>query len=119
MAHPSRLTSAPHVGRWRIVEMDLLAQENVDLVAPGFIELERARTSGLGFIAGHGDLDRRGAPRDGHRGVAFSCEGIDECDPATGRGWALIEEDGSLRGRAFFRLGDDSGFRAERWKREP
>jgi hypothetical protein len=31
-----------------------------------------------------------------------------------GRGWAVLEEDGSLRGRIFFHLGDDSGFTAAR-----
>jgi hypothetical protein len=28
----------------------------------------------------------------------------DECDPASGRGWAVLEEDGSLSGRIFFTL---------------
>jgi hypothetical protein len=47
-------------------------------------------------------------------GVEFSWEGNDECDPASGRGWAVLEEDGSLCGRIFFHLGDDSGFTAVR-----
>jgi hypothetical protein len=38
--------------------------------------------------------------------VEFSWEGNDECDPASGRGWAVLEEDGSLCGRIFFHLGD-------------
>ena len=42
--------------------------------------------------------------------MEFSWEGNDECHPASGRGWAVLEEDGSLRGRIFFHLGDDSGF---------
>lgn len=36
-----RRASTALVGRWPIVEMDLWAQEDVDLVAPGFIEFER------------------------------------------------------------------------------
>jgi hypothetical protein len=36
----------------------------------------------------------------------------DESDPASGRGWAALEEDGTLRGHLYFHLGDDSGFRA-------
>jgi hypothetical protein len=52
--------------------------------------------------------------RDGRPCVEFSWEGNDECDPASGRGWAVLEEDGSLRGRIFFHLGDDSGFTAVR-----
>jgi hypothetical protein len=30
------------------------------------------------------------------------------------RGWAVLEDDGSLRGCIFFHLGDDSGFTAVR-----
>ena len=40
-AGKSRRASTALVGRWPIVEMDLWAQEDVDLVAPGFIEFER------------------------------------------------------------------------------
>ncbi len=53
-------------------------------------------------------MDCREAPRDGRQGVEFSWQGSDECDPAGGRGWAMLEDDGSLRGRIFFHLGDDS-----------
>ena len=38
---------------------------------------------------------------------------IDEMDPASGRGCAVIEN-GELRGRIFIHLGDDSMFRARR-----
>jgi len=31
-----------------------------------------------------------------------------------GRGWAVLADDGSLRGHLYFHLGDDSGFRAVR-----
>jgi len=46
--------------------------------------------------------------------VEFSWEGNDQCDPASGRGWAVLEKDGSLCGRIFFHLGRDSGFTAVR-----
>ena len=36
----------------------------------------------------------------------------DEGDPASGRGWALLEPDGTLRGHLYLHLADDSGFRA-------
>jgi hypothetical protein len=110
----SRRAETAVVGRWRIVEMDLWAQEDVDLVAPGFVEFEQDHIGGLAFIAVEGRIDWRAAPRDGHPGVEFSWMGFDEGDPASGRGWAVVEADGSLRGHIFFHLGDDSGFRAER-----
>ena len=119
VAGTSRRAPTALVGRWRIVEMDLWAQEDVDLVAPGFIDFGADHMGSLGFIAVQGGLDWRDAPRDGCPGVEFSWEGFDEGDPATGRGWAVIDENGSLRGRIFFHLGDDSGFRAERTGRAP
>jgi hypothetical protein len=114
VAGKSRRVTSSLVARWRIVEMDLWAQEDVDLVAPGFIEFEPDHMGSLGFIAVQGGIDWRDAPRDGHPGVEFSWEGFDEGDHTTGRGWAAVEDDGTLRGHLFFHLGDDSGFRAER-----
>lgn len=37
---------------------------------------------------------------------------IVEMDPASGRGWAVLAEDGRLTGHLFIHLGEDSGFRA-------
>ena len=119
MPGKSRRAMTALVGRWRIVEMDLWSQEDVDLVAPGYIEFEPGHMGSLGFIAVQAGIDWRDAPRDGRPGVEFSWEGFDEGDSTTGRGWAAVEGDGSLRGHLFFHLGDDSGFRAERTGEEP
>jgi hypothetical protein len=64
-------------------------------------------------------MDWREASRDGGLGVEFSWEGFDEGDPVSGRGWAMLEPDGSLRGRFYFHLGDDSGFHAVRTEAVP
>ena len=53
----------------------------------------------------HADCD------NGIERIEFSWEGQGEMDSACGRGWAVIEE-GELRGRIFFHLGDESMFRA-------
>ncbi len=57
-------------------------------------------------------MDCRVETVDGRERVEFSWEGQDELDPASGRGWAVIEN-GELRGRIFIHLGDDSEFRAK------
>jgi hypothetical protein len=54
------------VGRSRIAEMELWAQEDVELVATGFIEVEPDHMGSLGFIAVQGGIDWREAPHDGH-----------------------------------------------------
>ena len=102
-------------GRWRITEAGLWDCDALNLVAPAFIEFAEDRSSGsFGFIAARGEMDRRAVERDGRPRVELSWEGNDECDPASGRGWAVLEEDGSLCRRIFFHLGDDSGFTAVR-----
>jgi len=100
--------------RWRIVEMDLWDGDALDLCGPAFIELAGRRTGSLGFIAVEGSVDWRPVDHDGRPGAEFSWEGFDEDAPASGRGWVVLEEDGSLRGHIFIHLGDDSGFRATR-----
>ena len=86
----------------------------LNLVAPAFIEFAEDRSGSFGFIAVQGEMGYREMERDGRPGVEFSWEGNDECDPASGRGWAALKKDGSLCGRIFFHLGDDSGFTAVR-----
>ena len=102
------------VGRWRVTEMDLWDLEDIDLVEPGFIEFGQDWTGRFGFIAVQGFMDCRTGPTKDRPGVEFTWEGDDDGDRASGRGWVVLERDGSLRGHIYFHLGDDSGFRAVR-----
>ncbi len=92
--------------------MDMWDRDAIDLVGPAFIEINPDGTGHFGFIAVDGYLDCRAAERDNCPAVEFSWDGNDESDPASGRGWARLESDGSLHGHIFFHLGDDSGFEA-------
>lgn len=102
------------VGRWRIAEMDLWDLEDIDLIEPAFIEFDQDRTGHFRFIAVQGFMDCRPGPTRERPRVEFTWEGDDEGDRASGRGWATLERDGSLRGHIYFHLGDDSAFRAVR-----
>jgi hypothetical protein len=102
------------LGKWHIDEMDLWDRDALDLVAPAFIEFRPDDTGTFGFIAVRGWMDCRKTVLDHSPAVEFTWEGNDECDPASGRGWAVLQADGSLHGRLFFHMGDDSGFRASR-----
>lgn len=120
MAVATRATEARRdtgdlTGRWRIVEMDLWDREDLEMVAPAFIEFRPDHTGSFGFIAVTGWMDCRSAGI-GRSGLEFSWEGTDEGDQVSGRGRAALHDDGSLHGRIYFHLGDDSGFRAERYK---
>jgi hypothetical protein len=79
------------MGRSRITEMDLWEQDDIDLMAPGFVEFGEDRRGSLGFIAVQGGIDWRDAPSDGLPGAEFTWEGFDEGDPVNGRGWAAVE----------------------------
>jgi len=102
------------IGRWRIVEMDLWDRDALDLVQPAYIEFDDCGRGRFGFIAVEGDLDCRYAEVDGRARLDFTWEGDNEGDARSGRGWAQLECDGSLRGHFFFHTGDDSGFLAVR-----
>ncbi|HVM15417.1 MAG TPA: hypothetical protein VM287_13965 [Egibacteraceae bacterium] len=104
-------------GRWRIIEMELWGREDLELVAPAFIAFQPDGTGSFGFIVVNGSIDWRSDGID-HGRVEFSWDGSDEGDPVSGRGWAALEDGGFLGGRIYFHLGDDSGFRAERWVRD-
>lgn len=93
--------------------MDLWDRDAIDLVGPGFIEFLADGSGRFGFIAVDGYLDCRqdgGSPPR----LEFTWEGNDEGDAVSGRGWAQLEADGSLRGHIYFHNGDDSGFLATR-----
>jgi hypothetical protein len=110
---------AEFTGRWRIASMELWDTDAIDLVEPAFIEFDRDRTGRFGFIAVEGWMDCREAARDGRPCVEFTWEGADEGDQVSGRGWAALADDGTLDGRIFFHLGDDSGFHAVRAEPRP
>ena len=102
------------LGAWRITEMELWDEEAVDLMGPAFIEFGRNQSGRFRFIAVEGCMDCRHEQRDGRPHVEFSWEGDDAGDPAHGRGWATLTNDGSVHGRVYLHMGDDSGFRAVR-----
>ena len=99
-------------GKWRITQMDLWGPEAIDLVGPAFIEFGKGQSDRFRFIAVDGWMDCRHEQRNGRPYVEFTWDGNDDCDPATGRGWARLEKNGSLSGHIYFHHGDDSGFKA-------
>ena len=102
------------VGHWRITEMGMWDRDYLDMEVKAFIEFEPDGMGHFQFGLVQGDMDYRLTDRDGKPAVEWSWEGNDECDPAMGRGWAVLETEKNLVGRFFFHQGDDSSLRAER-----
>jgi hypothetical protein len=102
------------LGDWRITEMEAWDKEYLDMEVPAYIRFEEDKMGSFQFGLVQGFLDCRTTMRDGKVAVEFSWDGSDEMDPASGRGWAVIDEDGCLRGCIFIHGGDDSAFVAIR-----
>jgi hypothetical protein len=94
--------------------MDLLDRDAMDLVGPAYIDVSPgAAQDASRFIAVTGDIDGRHLERDGCPAVVFSWVGMDDCDEASGRGWAIVAPDDTLSGSHLFPCGDDSALHAE------
>lgn len=108
------MTTESVIGSWRMVEMELWDREAMDLVGPAMIEFARDGTGCFRFIAVDASLDYRASEQDGSSRVEFTWEGFDDGASVSGRGRAAIGDDGTLRGRIYFHMGDDSSFSAVR-----
>jgi hypothetical protein len=100
-------------GTWFIVEMEAWVQEYVNMEVQGHVTFKKDGAGHFQFGLFQGDMDCRIETVGGRDGIGFSWEGQDEMDSASGRGWAVIEND-ELCGRIFIHQGDDSAFQARR-----
>ena len=104
--------NSPLLGLWRITHMDEWDQDFVDAEVEGYVRFDPDGSGEFQFGYVHGSMTVEDAVRDGKPAVEWSWEGNDEMDEASGRGWALLREDGVLAGKLFFHRGDKSGFTA-------
>jgi len=94
--------------------MDQWDRDAIDLLGPALIQIGADGDGSFRFIAVEADLDGRHVERDGNPAVEFSWFGTDDNDDASGRGWELLEADGSLIDHIYLHRGDESSFRATR-----
>jgi hypothetical protein len=106
---------SPFRGRWQIASMDGWDVDYVEEEGPAFIEFGADQMGEFQVGLTSGNLDYRLTDRGGQPAVEWTWEGMDEMDPCTGRGWAILEGD-ELHGMIFFHQGDESDFVAERAK---
>lgn len=103
------------IGDWRITEMELWEQADVDLMGPGYFSFDKESLGGFRFGAFEGALGCcQYSYRDGKPFVEFSWLGDDNGDMKNGRGWARMLEDGILEGRFLIQQGDESAFKARK-----
>jgi hypothetical protein len=100
-------------GKWFIQEMDLWDKEFIDLVTPGYIEIDSNGSGEIQFGCVNAQLDYCVNSKGNEERLDFSFDGQDEGDPINGRGFAKIR-DKSLVGRIFIYMGDESDFVAQK-----
>ena len=104
----------PFVGMWHIIEMELWDADYMHMKRQAYIEIESGDHGAFqfGLVCGelHGYLEDE-AP--GQR-FAFTWEGNDEMDPASGSGWMRLESVDAAIGVLAIHRGDRSRFTARR-----
>ncbi len=100
-------------GRWRITWMDQWDQTYVDAEVEGYFEFDSKNAGAFQFGYVRGEIDHRPSTRDGQPCLEFTWDGNDETDPATGRGWVVLDGD-EMNGMIVFHQGDESAFKARK-----
>jgi hypothetical protein len=98
---------ATSAGRWRLIETDLWGDDSIDLLEEAHLVFGTNRLGSLVVGAPQADIDHRADERDGRPSVEFSWLGDDDRHPASGRGWAQIQPDGTMRVKLYIHLGDE------------
>jgi hypothetical protein len=94
--------------------MEAWDEHYIDLVVPGYIEIEPGLQGSFQFGTVSGDIDARLRKIGDTMFVEWSWWGESDTDDGCGRGWAHIENQ-ELIGRIFIHGSDDSSFIAERF----
>lgn len=99
------------LGKWRIVAMPDYVEDYPDMMEPAYILFEHNGSGEFVFSCVTGHIFGGGVSDS----TAFSWNGNDEMDEASGDGWAELQPDGSLNGAICFHNGDEANFIARKW----
>ena len=109
----------PFVGTWHIIEMEMWDADYMHMERQAYVEIESGDrgTFQFGLVWGelHGYLEEEGAAQR----FAFTWEGNDEMDPASGSGWMRLEAEDTAVGLLAIHRGDRSRFSARRVRPRP
>ena len=90
-------------------------QDFIDMETEGYFSFETEELGSFQFGLVQGRIDYRIEKTGDIERLEFTWEGQDENDEALGRGWAIIKNN-HIEGRFYFHLGDDSWFKAQKYK---
>lgn len=98
------------LGKWRIVAMPDYVEDYPDMMEPAYILFAQNGSGEFAFGCVTGHIFGGGVSDN----TAFSWNGNDEMDEASGDGWAELQPDRSLIGAIRFQNGDEANFIARK-----
>ena len=99
----------PFLGIWRITKSEDLEEEHLRLLGPAVLEFSKDHLGDLRFGALEAQLDWRADESL----IEFTFRGFEEGDEVCGRGKASLGDEGVLRGKLLYFMGDEFRFQAE------
>lgn len=111
-----KVKSMDFIGIWHICEMQLWDKDYFNMEVQAYIKIEPTNRGRFQFGVVYGDIDGKIVDYADGKRFEFTWEGNDECNSASGSGWARIKEKDVLEGEFRFHRGDSSTFLARRAK---
>lgn len=103
-------------GIWHIYEMEMWDEDYFNMEVQAYVKIEPSNRGNFQFGLVLGNIDGKVIKYSDGKRLEFTWEGNDECDLASGSGWAKIKEKYFLEGEIRVHNGDDSTFLARRAK---
>jgi len=104
----------PFVGTWHITAMELWDASYVNMERQAFVEVRPDNLGSFQFGLVSGELDGYCEGKPPKQRFAFTWDGNDEMDAASGSGWMRLRSAEEVIGSIRIHRGDHSRFRARR-----
>jgi hypothetical protein len=102
------------IGLWHIYEMDMWDEDYFNMETQAYIEITPTNGGEFQFGLVTGSIDGDLEDINGKERFAFTWDGADEMDEASGSGWLQLSSKDEVEGLIKFHGGDRSTFKAQR-----
>jgi hypothetical protein len=103
-------------GRWHITAMELWDEDYLNMEVQAFLRIKRDGGGEFQFGLVSGQIDGEVIKTPAGERFAFTGEGNDACDSASGSGWLKMTARNELEGKIKIHQGDSSTLTAKRAK---
>src|SRR2546426_1968429 len=113
---PTPVREMKFAGTWHLYEMEMWEEDYFNMEVQAYITVDSKGHGAFQFGLVSGQIDGEVVTEGLVERFEFTWEGNDECDPASGSGWLRLKDEGTVKGKIKFHLGDSSQFLAKRAK---